>query len=390
MKRTADRKLIPLYAVMLLLIFHSSSVIFINSSFLDQFVSTSAVGTIYTITSAIGVLLFLFISTVLRRVGNFKLTILLLIIDFVCVILMALSDSLRVVIPAFILYNTALPLIFFNLDVFIEEQIDNNESATGSNRGLLLTLSSLVGALAPIVTSVFIEPGEYTFTYAYLLSAVVLIPVTALLFINFKNFSDPPYGEIDVLDAMQSFWERKNIRLVFLANFMLQFFFVFAVIYMPLYLTADIGLSWTDFGIIIFFSQLAYVIFEYPVGIIADKYIGEKEMMAVGFLIMIISLSWFAFVTTPNLILWSAIMFISRIGASLVEVTTESYFFKKTRSSDAQIISFFRITRPLSYVLGALGASFVLLYVPFNLLFVVSAFTMIPAMFFAMSLEDTK
>ena len=83
-------------------------------------------------------------------------------------------------------------------------------------------------------------------------------------------------------------------------------------------------------------------------------------------------------------------MFTTRVGASFVEVTTESYFFKQTKSSDAQIISFFRITRPLAYVLGALLASLSLLYLPFNLLFVVVASLMIPAMFFTINIEDTK
>ena len=139
-----------------------------------------------------------------------------------------------------------------------------------------------------------------------------------------------------------------------------------------------------------FFAQLAYVVLEYPVGIIADKYIGEKEMMGFGFLIIAISMSWMAFVTEQSILIWSIIMFTTRVGAALVEVTTESYFFKQTKSSDAQIISFFRITRPLAYIFGALLASLSLLYLPFNLLYVVFALLMIPAMFFTMNIEDSK
>ena len=162
------------------------------------------------------------------------------------------------------------------------------------------------------------------------------------------------------------------------------------VVYTPLYLTRNIGLSWAEFGVVMFFAQLAYVFLEYPIGLIADKYIGEKEMMALGFLIITISTSWMAFVTVSSLVVWSVIMFITRVGASLVEVTTESYFFKQTKSTDAQVISFFRITRPLAYVIGALFASLTLLYLPFNLLFVVFALLMIPAMFFTSSIVDSK
>jgi hypothetical protein len=103
-----------------------------------------------------------------------------------------------------------------------------------------------------------------------------------------------------------------------------------------------------------------------------------------------ISTAWIAFVTVPSVVVWSVIMFITRVGASLVEVTTESYFFKQTRSSDAQIISFFRITRPLAYTIGATIASLALLYLPFNLLFIVIAFLMIPAMLVTLNITDTK
>ena len=83
-------------------------------------------------------------------------------------------------------------------------------------------------------------------------------------------------------------------------------------------------------------------------------------------------------------------MFATRVGASLVEVTTETYFFKHTKSTDAQIISFFRITRPLSYVFGAALGGISLLYLPFNLMFVVFGFLMIAGIFFAASIRDTK
>lgn len=382
--------MIPVYSVTILLIFHSFLVAYINSSFLEQFISPSAVGTIYTVGSALTVLIFLFISRVLHRTGNFKLTLALLVLDFMAVTGMAFAESLRVAVPLFLIHLITLPLIFFNIDVFMEAKIGDDEGSTGSKRGLLLTLVSFIGALAPLASGLLVDDVTGSFTDAYLLSAVSIVPVIALLLFFFKDFSDPEYEGIDLLTAISGFWGKRNIRFVFLAHFLLQVFFMFMVVYVPLYLTGTIGLSWAEFGIIMFFGQLAYVLLEYPIGIIADKYIGEKEMMGFGFLIIALSTSWFAFATGSSVLLWILIMFTTRVGASLVEVTTESYFFKQTKSSDAQVISFFRMTRPLAYVLGAMIASLTLLYVPFNLLFIVLAFLMIPAMFFTLGLEDTK
>ena len=384
------RRLIPIYAATLLLIFHSFLVAYINSSFLEQFVSPAAVGMIYTIGSAVGVFLFLFISRVLHRVGNFRLTFMLLILNFIAIAGMAFAESLRVAVPLFLIHISTLSLVFFNLDVFMEEQIGNNESSTGSSRGLLLTLISFMVGLAPLMSGLLVDDSTGSFTNAYLLSAASLIPIAFILIAYFRDFSDPEYDEIDLFAAIGGFWNKINIRLVFIAHFVLQMFFMFMAVYTPLYLTGTIGLTWVEFGIVMFFAQMAYVLLEYPIGIIADRYIGEKEMMAFGFFVLAISVSWISFVTVSDIVVWIVILFASRVGASLVEVTTESYFFKQTKSSDAQIISFFRLTRPLAYVLGAMIASLSLLYVPFNLLFVVLALLMIPALFCTLYIEDSK
>ncbi len=385
-----NRHLIPIYAATLLLMFHAFVVAYINSSFLEQYLPTTAIGLIYTVGSAVSILIFLFISRVLHRVGNFKLTLALLVLNLIAVTGMAFADTLRVAVPLFIVHLVTAPLIFFNLDVFMEEIIGNNEGATGTKRGLLLALMSLIGAFSPLVSSLLVDDATGSFTNAYILSALTLLPIIAILLSFFNDFKDPPYGEIEVFKAIRTFWIKHNVRYVFLAHFILQMFFMVMVVYTPLYLTNNIGFSWAEFGVIMLFAQFAYVIFEYPVGYLADTYIGEKEMMGLGFLILATSLSWMAFVTSSSVLVWSIIMFVARVGASFVEVTTESYFFKQTKSSDAQVISFFRVTRPLAYVFGALLASLALLYLPFNLFFVTVAAVMVPALFFTLNIVDSK
>ena len=388
--RMLDHRYIPIYVASLLLIFHTFVVAYINSSFLEQFIGTQAVGTMYITSSALTILIFLFVSKVLHKIGNFKLTLALLILNTLAVLGMATAESLRVAVPLLALHLIIVPLIIFNLDVFMEEHIGNDEGVTGTRRGLLLSLMSFVSAIAPFISSELVAKAGGSFTYAYYSSALALVPIIFILLFYFKDFQDPPYTDMKALEAIRGFWQRKDIRAVFVVHFVLQMFFMCMVVFVPLYLIKEIGLSWAQFGLIMFFGQLAYVICEYPIGIIADKYIGEKEMMAVGLMIMAISTAWISFVDVKSILMWTLVMFVTRIGASFVEVTTEVHFFKRTNSSDAQIISFFRVTRPLAYIAGAVVASLSLLYLPFNLLFVVIAFLMIPAMFFTLDIEDTK
>lgn len=383
-----SRGFMAIYSAILLLIFHRSLVMYINSSYIEQFVTRAEVGTIYFIGSALTVLIFFLISHILASVGNYRLSLWLLGLDFAAVTGMAFAGSFEVAVPLFLVHLTALAVLLLNLDVFLEEIIGNNENTTGSNRGLLLALSSFIMAVAPLVSGVVLD--ESGFGLAYLISAAALVPVAMILVIHFRHFQDPKYPSMRILEAIRSFLENANIRFVFLAHLLLQIFFAFMVIYAPLYLATQIGLSWSAIGIILCLGQLAYVFFEYPIGFAADLYIGEREMMATGFVILAITTAALAAIASTSIVPWAIAMFMTRTGASLIEVTTESYFFKHTRSSDVQVISFFRVTRPLSVIMGSLLASLSLLYLPFSMVFVVCGLFMLPGIVFAYSIVDTK
>jgi MFS family permease len=357
---------------------------------MEQFTSPATIGTLYTIASCIAVFAFLFISRILRKIGNVRLTVYLAIAEIGTLITLGLTDSSATAIIAFVIFMTLNPLIYLNIDIFSESLIGNNESSTGSKRGLTLTLMSLAAMAGPLALAVIVGDDDGNLYKTYLTSAGIFSIFVLLILAKFKSFDDPQYHEIKVLSAIQSFWQEKDIRNVFLAHFTLQTFFAWMVIYFPLYLATEIGFTWDIIGSIIAVGLFAYVLIEYPVGIIADKYLGEKEMMAAGFLILAISSSWISFMATAPVAAWMLLMFISRIGGSLVEATTESYFFKHTKGTDANIMSFFRLTRPLAMVLGSLTGAAALLYLPFELIFVVLGFMMVPGIFFTIALKDTK
>ena len=48
------------------------------------------------------------------------------------------------------------------------------------------------------------------------------------------------------------------------------------------------------------------------------------------------------FVGGNNFLFWSVVMFFSRIGASLLEIMRDSYFYKRIDGDDIDLIDFFR------------------------------------------------
>jgi MFS family permease len=225
-----------------------------------------------------------------------------------------------------------------------------DESKTGGIRGVYLTLANAAFIIPPAIAGFILTNGD--FWKVYLVSSLFLIPLFFICLKSFKKMKDAEIAHVKILEIFKNFRQNKNIYSIFMAQFILQFFFVYMVVYVPIYLYEYVGFSWRELGIMFTIMLLPFVIFELPLGKIADKKIGEKEILALGFIIMIFSVFAVSLVTTATFLIWAIILFMTRVGASFAEITTESYFFKHVNSSNADFISFFRITRPLSYIIA--------------------------------------
>lgn len=379
-----------MYAAVILLSLHWAVVLYVNSTYLELFMSEEMVGLLYTLSALLTIFIFMVITRVLGKTGRHALTLVLSVLEIFALVGLGFADTAVVVASLFMLHQTIVPLILFNLDIYIEELIGDSEMLTGARRGLLLTIMSLGGAVAPLAAGYLIGSDTPEFHNAYFAGALLMLPFLIIMLTQFSPKKHTESPAVYSAHVIRRFWKHKDLRNVFAAHFLLQIFFTWMVIYTPLFLAREIGLDWTAIGQILFVGLFAYVIFEYPIGVIADKWLGEKEIMALGFLIMAVSLSWFIFIEGASVLTWMIALFMTRVGASFAEVSTESYFFKQTQGSDASGISFFRMTRPLSYVIGAALGSISLAFFEFSFLFIILAFLMIPGFFFAMALHDTK
>ena len=385
----AARRFSLIYGAVLLLALHWALVVYINSSLLEQFVSSEALGALYTVGSALTLIVFLFIAQVLRRFGNYRLTLALATLECTALIGLAFAESLRVAVPLFLAHQALVPLILFNLDVFAERAVGEAEQITGGTRGAVLLCMGLAGAFAPLAAGLLVTDSEPRFRFVYLASAALVCAFMLFVWRNFRFFADAPYTDIRFFDLLRCFWAHPNLRFIFLAHLLLQIFFIWMVVYLPLYLATVIGFSWSQIGSILFVALLGYVLCEYPAGKLADR-IGEVELMVSGFLILAASVSLLAFLGGESALPWMAALFATRIGASLVEVASESYFFKQTGAASVATVSFFRASRPLAAIAGTLLGSLALLYLPFGYAFLVLAVLMVPGISLALSIEDTR
>jgi len=377
------------YALAIIFSYHTLLVAYNTSSFLGEFVSPSTVGVLHSAGALGAIGVFILFPKLLGRFGNVTMGITVMGLAVAFLLIMALASSPLLIIIALALFLVVNPLTYLVIDVFSETLIGKSEGDTGKKRGLTLSLMSAAAVIAPL-TMGWLMGANNDYTQLFLGAAGIGLVFIALLVGVFRHFYDPSYENIPLKPLMSDAWQNKNIATVIAAHFLLQLFFAWIIVYVPLYLLTELAFTWQEIGVIIAAGLMAYVIFEYPIGIVADKYLGEQEMMSIGFLIVAITFAALGFVGTLGVIGLMALMFINRIGASLVEVTTESYFFKQIEGKDASLMSVFRLLRPAANVAGGLIGAFFLSFLSFPLFFIVGGFILTLGVFIPRYLIDTR
>jgi MFS family permease len=381
--------LVPVYFLGLFFAFHVAIGTYINSSFLQAFVSEDFVGTIYTISSIIAILFLVFLPKLLRIIGNYRLAQILLFLEVVALLSLVFIQNSIVVIVAFILSWISVSLFYYSTDIFLEGA--SADRATGRIRGLYLTAVNFGWAVAPFVTGYFIGEGNYRNVYA--ISLALLIPSIFILFKYLRKFEDSEYEADSLSFSIKEILYNRDLRNIFGANFLLNFFYSVMVIYTPIYLHSHIGLSWQSIAFIFSIMLLPFIFIQFPLGILADKYIGEKEILFGGFLIMIISTASLYFIpATSSILLWALVLFFTRVGAASVEVMSAVYFFKKVSNLNSDTIGLFRMSSPLSYITAPVIFSFVLAYFDLKLgyIFLILAAILMLGLYFSLRIKDTR
>lgn len=322
-----------------------------NSSFLSQFTNEQTVGYIYMTGAAVTILGFLLIPLLIRRMGNYSITLWLTLIQILLFWGLLSSSSALFITLFFILQTAVISMIGFNLDIFLEVYTDSKH--VGSTRGLYNTTLNASWIIAPLIGSMLIN-GTDNYHNTYVASAMMLIPLFYLIYRNFPRFKDPNYAHLSPWQLIQHVSKNKNWDKLFIANLILQTFYAWMVVYSPIYLNKTIGFGWDEIGIIIVIMLLPFVFIQYPLGKLADKKYGEKEIMALGFTVMGLATILLTFVHSNNLLIWAIALLFTRIGAAAAEIMIETYFFKTVSNRDAAALGIFRITRPLSYFTGPL------------------------------------
>lgn len=366
--------------------YHFFIVTFVTSSFLAQFVGVQYVGYVFVGSSILVTLVLYAAPPIFRSFGTRNVLTFLAFCEITALLGLAISTNWIAAIILVTIQSALSYAIFIGIDLLIEA-VTVQESATGTTRTSYLIMTNAAVLLASLSLSFVVVGDQYW--RAFVTSGIVLIPFIMLALWTFPKVSFPAKAEQDG-SALATFMASPSLRRITLAHLFLQTCFSWFSIYIPILLFSYELFSWSEIGIIMAIGMLPYLVLEYPLGYVADKWLGEKEILTTGFVILAIALFGMWLLHDASFWWWVGVMVLSRIGAAMVESMTEVHFFRHVTERDTSVITAFRALRPFGSVIGPLIASVALMYLTLPATFVVFAAVILLGIPVALSIVDTK
>lgn len=371
---------------------HVAFAAYISSTYIATFVGEERVGLVYSLGSFLTIIAFIAVLPIFRRFGNLRPARMVAFVGLFATILLAFSDTAAEAAAFFIIYYLVSLVLRLNLDIYLESLSDDGQ--TGGIRGVFLTFANVAWLVSPALAGVIL--GDDRYYLIYLISAAAILPLIYLLAFRLKEREVKPGIKLATFAETIGKLFRppsdryRNLRRILAVDFVLNFFYAVMVIYTPIYLHNHVGLPWSDIGLIFTVMLLPFLLLEYPLGKLADKYWGEQEILIAGLIIAAGATALISFINTPTIWIWALILFATRVGAAAIEIMKETYLFKQIDERGDTIVSLTRSTIPLSYIVAPATASLFLLFFPYQFIFLALAFVILLALIPALRLKDTK
>ncbi len=377
-----------LYILNFLLGAHIALIVYFNASFLEsRGISESFLGPIFMVGSALSIAVYYTLPRLLNTLGVYRLLMITSLMEMLLFFGLGFSANTVFILILFITSLAISVALFYGLDILLEAQM-NTEDDTGNGRSSFLTVLNIAYVISPFLAGLILK--YFGFNILYSISALLLLPFMYLLKKEFSTFRNTHYRKFTIRPILTKIKTNSDIRNIYIIQFLIRFFFSWMVIYTPIYLQQTIGFSISAIGIMFSVMLLPFALLEWPLGHYADKRYGEKEFLILGFAIMALATYYISFITTADFALWMLALFITRIGAAIIEVMNEIYFFKHVDSTDTDSISAFRMLSPLAYIIGPAIGSLIIILLPMQYMFGILGIIMLIGIIASMQLKDTR
>jgi DHA1 family multidrug resistance protein-like MFS transporter len=331
----------------------------------------------------IEVLAYLFLIPIIEKTNKAKMLILSLVFFAVSYFLLSVYSNVYVVIAlgAFIALFSSLRVTLVGLVVR-----DNTEDDKVSrNEGIIYALLNSAWFVGPLIAGYLAE--RYGFQSVFFLAAVFIL-ISIFVFNFFKIKDDRRTKEIDhhIFKIILGFFKNRERALTYILTLSVTFWWSFIYIYMPIYIINQ-GFGELLLGIFLAAVSVPLIFCDYITGRIANKR-GFKKLFFVGFISLgILAISCF-FIS--NIYVVCGLLILASVSVSMIEPTSEAYFLDIIEEDERdKYYSIYTTSVNIGSLIGSLPAAALLLFLPFNSLFLFFGIPMIILAFLALSIKDS-
>ncbi|KKQ81221.1 MAG: hypothetical protein UT03_C0008G0017 [Candidatus Moranbacteria bacterium GW2011_GWD2_38_7] len=380
-----DGKLRLITFISFLLGFSQSLLVYIESSYFELSLGSENVSVFYFISYVIALLGLLNMHKIIKLVGKSTAFFLCFFMQICAMaILTMVPPSVFGIILLMVNIITAY-LMYVILDIIMESYSEDKKS--GRIRGMHLTLISAGFMMGPILSTRILE--KYDYSGLFMLSMIISMIIFVIGLIGLRGGNNKFNGNITIRDLVKKIFINKNLMRIYWISFVLEFFYALMTVYTPLYLI-DLGMTWSQIGVAFTIMLIPFILINYPVGVIADKLLGEKEMIVFALFIMAFSTLSVYFVNSKSVLIWGFVLFMTRVGAAMIETLRDSYFYKRIDGDDMDVISFFRTSRSAAYIAATAVSAMLLVVFSVKIMFLFLVFVILLALYPAFTLVDNK
>ena len=273
---------------------------YLNSSFLGQILPDRFVGYVYTCGALLTLILLLFLPKILARFGVYKLAVTFLSLGVISILGLAFLHGSVLLVGLFLTMLLSTTICYLCFDVFLEDASD--DKSTGRIRSIYFTSLNIAWVFAPTLAGLLMRGGN-NFSNVYMVASLLTLFTLLTIAWSMRNFKEPKYANPSIIFAIKQTYSNKNLSGIFWAVFILQIFYSWMVIYTPLYMNKSIGFSFAEMGPMFTIMLLPFILFQIPFGRLADKVMGEKELLIFGFLVMSVSTIMISFLEVKSFII---------------------------------------------------------------------------------------
>jgi MFS family permease len=361
--------------------------VYVTLPFLSSFMPETYTGLVVSAGGVLAIIVFPFLPRLVARYGAQQLALVFALVEMVTLLALAAAPSALAGALLVIVAIAVQPFISYELDLLLEAS-STEQSMVGRVRTAFLTAWNFGALAAPLLLGALLaNSNEYG--RIFIAAAAILVPFVVLFAARSLPKGTPPHIS-HMQDTLVCISHDRDFFAVTFAHFLLYLFYIWAPLYVPVYLHTVLGIPWSELGWMFSVMLIPYALIEYPAGWIADRYLGDKKLMLAGFLIAGLALASFSVLSSSSSLAYVLFLLVSsRVGAALIESMTEGHFFRRITDQDINTMSIFRGIWPLANVIGPIVGSLILYYGSFQLFFLLTGgFTIIAGTIATLRIQD--